>query len=511
MAILLIDGNPLIWRAYHTVGLDNEGVLRGIVSTVFKLIEQFGNSPALVFWDSGRCRWRSAVYPEYKGARSKRREDQDEEELEEVFRQTDVAKKFIGDLGVRQIQVRGVEADDLIGWFSSYLSESFQYHTIICTTDKDLWQLVSGRQVSVYDVIKKEQVDGDSAGASFGVAPHLIPAFKSLVGDSSDSIQGVKGIGPKTARTLLGEYGDLSGILDNQSELMKSKRTAAIFDNLEQLNLAWRLVTLSSHREMRWCLNDRESAEFVQVLNKEVKREPLGAQVAAERLGFMPPEQPGASVLSSEVMSGMSSFVQKESEEGLGTLPSLDVLIGECNQCALRGCCSTYGPTLPQGYDDVEIMIIGRNPGYDELLEGRPFVGRAGERLDRFLDDVGLTRREVWVTNTCKCYSEGNRPPSYGEIMACSRYLRAEISIIKPKFIMTFGNEAMSMVTPHGSNVTGHCGTIFDNPHGLLLDMDIQAKVAVCVHPSAALRSAKSETEMNYCAEKVRELLESVK
>jgi uracil-DNA glycosylase family 4 len=450
------------------------------------------------------------VYSGYKGARAKRREDQDEDELEEVFRQTDIAKKFIGSLGVRQTQVRGVEADDLISWFSSYLTEELQYQTIICTTDKDLWQL-AGPQVSIYDVIKKELVDGTSAGPAFGVEPRQIPAFKSLVGDSSDSIQGVKGVGPKTARTLLAEYGDLSGLLDNQSELMKSKRTAAIFDNLEQMHLAWRLITLSGHREMRWCLNAVESTELTRELMQEVKRDPLGAQVAAERLGFMPPEQPDASVLGETVVGGMLGYVQPEAGERAATLASVDAQIWACTRCALRGCCSTYGPTLPQGYDDVEIMVIGRNPGYEDLLEGRPFVGPTGDRLDMFFEEVGLTRREVWLTNACKCYSEGNRPPSYGELMACSWYLKAEIELLKPKLILAFGNEAMSLVTPHGSNVMGHCGTIFENPYGLLLKMEIPARVAVCVHPSAALRSAKSETEMKYCAERVRELLECVK
>jgi DNA polymerase len=226
-----------------------------------------------------------------------------------------------------------------------------------------------------------------------------------------------------------------------------------------------------------------------------------------DRLGSGVSLHEKVSSLAREDLTGMKVFLEAKGEERHLSLASVDSSILQCTKCGLRNHCLEFGPTLPEGFDDVEIMVVGRNPGYDELIGGKPFIGRAGKRLDKFLEDVGLTRRDCWITNVNKCYSENNRPPMMGEILACSSYLRSEIDLVKPKFIMVFGNEAMAMLTPYGySGVTKHCGEILEKPTGIL--GVVNAWVAICVHPSMALRSQSGELHMEYAANQVKKFLD---
>jgi len=196
----------------------------------------------------------------------------------------------------------------------------------------------------------------------------------------------------------------------------------------------------------------------------------------------------------------------------LEDLKVLDLEIKSCQRCSLRKDCVMdgvdYGPTLPEGYCDVEIMTVARNPGKDELVAGRPLVGKAGHRFDSFLGNIGLDRRFVWITNSCKCFSEGNRCPTKDEIKCCSEFLRREISIIKPKFIITFGNEAMNVVIPGiKMSVSGLCGSTnkYDNICG---NGNFESWVGVCVHPSYAMRSSEGEKLMQRAERSIKEFLE---
>jgi len=193
--------------------------------------------------------------------------------------------------------------------------------------------------------------------------------------------------------------------------------------------------------------------------------------------------------------------------QNFNSLKSLDLAIKSCKRCLLYKDCGSYGPTLPEGYNDVEIMVLGRNPGYDELVGGRPFIGRAGQKMDTFLFAVGLSRRDCWITNTCKCYSSNNRPPMYEEIVSCSDYFKAELEIIKPKFIISFGAEAMSMVTPYTGRIMRHCGELLNKPKSSRLGIKIDARVAICVHPSAVLRSNRCDAEWNHAIRNVKDFL----
>jgi uracil-DNA glycosylase family 4 len=111
-----------------------------------------------------------------------------------------------------------------------------------------------------------------------------------------------------------------------------------------------------------------------------------------------------------------------------------------------------------EGAEDAEIMFIGEAPGWHEDQQGRPFVGQAGQYLDRLLASIGLDRRQVYIANVIKCRPPDNRDPLPSEIQNCRDWLDSQVEIIKPKMIVTLGRYSMARYFP-GKSVSKIHGT----------------------------------------------------
>ncbi len=118
--------------------------------------------------------------------------------------------------------------------------------------------------------------------------------------------------------------------------------------------------------------------------------------------------------------------------------------IKRCKRCNLH---KNRRNAVP-GEGDISsgIMLIGEAPGYHEDVQGRPFVGAAGKFLNELLQLIGIKREDVYITNVVKCRPPNNREPNEDEIKACSKYLEKQISIIRPKIIITLGNVAKNYI-----------------------------------------------------------------
>lgn len=116
--------------------------------------------------------------------------------------------------------------------------------------------------------------------------------------------------------------------------------------------------------------------------------------------------------------------------------PLLDS-IEACRNCALADSCTRKVPG--KGFEQAELMIIGEAPGHEEDLQGKPFVGRAGQLLDKMMMAIDLDPKKVYITNILKCRPPNNRDPRPEEIQACSQFLRAQIALIKPRVIFSVG------------------------------------------------------------------------
>ena len=120
--------------------------------------------------------------------------------------------------------------------------------------------------------------------------------------------------------------------------------------------------------------------------------------------------------------------------------------VSSCKKCDL---CHSREKGVPgEGPPNAELMFIGEGPGFHENMQGRPFVGAAGELLVELLDGIGLKREQVFITNVVKCRPPGNRDPQPEELMACNPYLEKQLQIINPKVVVTLGRFSMARFIP---------------------------------------------------------------
>lgn len=125
-----------------------------------------------------------------------------------------------------------------------------------------------------------------------------------------------------------------------------------------------------------------------------------------------------------------------------------------CTKCDLQ---YSRKKSVPgSGPEDAEIMFIGEGPGFHENEQGEPFVGAAGRFLDELLNNVGLSREQVFITNVVKCRPPGNRDPQQGELEACDGYLQRQIQTINPKVIVTLGRFSMHKFLPNAKISQSH-------------------------------------------------------
>ena len=143
------------------------------------------------------------------------------------------------------LEQAGFEADDLIATYTRLACEAGASATIV-SSDKDLMQLVSDC-VIMYDTMKDKKIGIPEVIEKFGVPPEKVIEAQALIGDSSDNVPGVPGIGPKTAAQLLTEFGDLETLLARAGEIKQDKRRQTLIDNAEMARLSKKLVTLDQH------------------------------------------------------------------------------------------------------------------------------------------------------------------------------------------------------------------------------------------------------------------------
>ena len=159
----------------------------------------------------------------------------------------------------------------------------------------------------------------------------------------------------------------------------------------------------------------------------------------------------------------------------MSLLTELYEQIALCQKCDIAKSRTTVVPG--EGAEDADIMFIGEAPGWHEDQQGRPFVGPAGQFLDRLLASIDLNREQVYIANVIKCRPTANRDPLPSEITNCQPWLDSQIEIIKPRMIVTLGRYSMARYFP---------GKTISKIHGTALKQDDIIYFAM-YHPAAAL------------------------
>jgi DNA polymerase I len=246
--VFLVDGSSYIFRAYHALpplnrksdGLQVNAVL-GFCNMLWKLMrdmkpEERPTHLAVVFDKSERT-FRNEMYAEYKANRT--------EPPDDLRPQFAFIREAVRAFDLPCLEQIGFEADDLIATYVRQACEAGANATIVAS-DKDLMQLVTDCVV-MYDTMKDRRIGIPEVIEKFGVPPEKVIEVQALIGDSTDNVPGVPGIGVKTAAQLIGEYGDLETLLARAGEIKQEKRRQTLIENAENARLSKKLVTLDAH------------------------------------------------------------------------------------------------------------------------------------------------------------------------------------------------------------------------------------------------------------------------
>ncbi len=239
--LCLIDGSGFIFRAYYAIKRDltnPQGVpvkaVYGFLTMMMKLMESNTCDYAAVIFDAARKTFRNEIYAEYKAHRPPPPDD--------LIPQFALVRDAAIALNLPAIEMPEYEADDIIATYAT-LARKQGMEVMIVSSDKDLMQLIQPG-VRMYDAMNERDVGEERVLEKFGVTPDKVLEVLSLIGDSSDNVPGVPGIGPKTAAELINQYGDLETLLSRTSEIKQVKRRETIEQNADKARLSKQLITL---------------------------------------------------------------------------------------------------------------------------------------------------------------------------------------------------------------------------------------------------------------------------
>ncbi len=329
--LFLVDISSLFFRAFYAIrpltspqGLPTNAVY-GVLSMLTKLLKEENPDYIAICYDRKEPSFRKELYEEYKANRS--------EMPEELGPQIPVIKKMIDLLGLPSLEVPSFEADDIIGTLAQAGREQ-GLEVFIVSGDKDFSQLIVDHMY-LYDTMKNETLGPKQILEKWGVAPEGFLDYLAIVGDSSDNIPGVKGLGPKGAQTLLGEYKDLDGIYANinkiKSESVRKKLEAGKDSAYLSKKLARIVTDVPVGREMdlylQKPLKHEELLALLQELNfKSFEKALIEGTLIAKAGSASSGESKKSAKASDFALSASASFENskiKESSIADSTLPAL--------------------------------------------------------------------------------------------------------------------------------------------------------------------------------------------
>jgi DNA polymerase-1 len=245
---LLVDGFNLAYRCYYAVPELTRGdgfptnAVHGWVKSLWKLADQEKPTATLVFFDLGGAQDRLALLPEYKAQR--------EEMPAALVKQLPYIKAVTRAMGLAGVEKAGVESDDLLASQAAHLAAQ-GHEVLIVSSDKDFAQIVGDRITimlpppSANPKLGWRRLDAAGVKDKFGVPPTQIADYLALVGDSSDNIPGIEGVGPKTAAKWLQEHGSLEGVIAHAGELKPERFRESVRALVDLIRRNLKLTTLN--------------------------------------------------------------------------------------------------------------------------------------------------------------------------------------------------------------------------------------------------------------------------
>ena len=407
--LYLIDGSGYIFRAYHAIrsSLSNSkgmptNAVYGYTQMLRKVLKDQVPTHCAVAFDLGPPAKRLELYPEYKANRP--------ETPEEIKIQWPYCRDLTQALGVAIVEDEGIEADDLIGTLARK-AEAEGFDVTIITSDKDFYQLV-GPHINLWDTMKDRRIGIPEVKERFGVPPDHVVDVLGLMGDSVDNVPGVPGIGEKTAKLLMQEFGDVETLIGRLDELKPGKQRERLKENVDLARLSVELVTIDTDVvAMHFGIDalkveavDRESAAD---LLKELEFRSLAEEILGGAQHEPAPDKNYITILSGKDLDALIKRLKKsggfaidletthkepmwaeivgfalssKAEEGY-YVPVRHDYAGAPKQLSLQNVLEKLGPLLT----DPKLPKYGQNIKYDMIVLNRAVVRMEGVTFDTML------------------------------------------------------------------------------------------------------------------------------
>lgn len=256
--LILIDGNSLLHRAYHafppltTPKGELINAVYGFSAMLLTTLEKLGPTHVAVAWDVEGPTFRKIEYTKYKANRSPMDED--------LATQIERTKQIVEVLNIPQFGIEGFEGDDIIGTLARQATDEKKEkdtQVVIVTGDRDALQLIKEKQIVVYLPIQNRVstatvFDEDKVGEVYGLKPKQLIDLKSLMGDASDNIPGVKGVGKVTAAKLIQEFGSLAGVYENiKSEKISPRVREMLLSDKKMAEQSYKLAEINKKAPLK--------------------------------------------------------------------------------------------------------------------------------------------------------------------------------------------------------------------------------------------------------------------
>jgi DNA polymerase I len=433
--LLLIDGNSIINRAFYALppltnssGVHTNAVL-GFTTMLLRVLEEEKPSHVMVAFDAGKVTFRHEGYAEYKGGRQKT--------PPEMSEQFPLLKELLQAFSIPQFELPGYEADDIIGTFTRVAEEQGK-SAVVVSGDKDMLQLATD-QVTVLitrkGISEVERYTPEQVGEKYGLTPAQIIDLKGLMGDASDNIPGVPGVGEKTALKLLHEFGTVESVLEHAAEL-KGKMREKIEAHSEDARMSKRLATIFREVPLKHSLDEVQwkgynSAELVSALRKLefksiIERLDLGAAGGAEQAEIeeaaanyevIRVETAGWDALYDKLANAEVIYVEAHGENphqaaGIGIAIAAGT---ECFVVPFELLCTAEGERLRDWLGNAEAPKNGYELHRTELVLARCGVDLRGQAFDVQLAAYLLDPTEADPSLTGLLQRHGLAPIAYDE------------------------------------------------------------------------------------------------
>jgi DNA polymerase-1 len=381
---ILVDGSTYLFRAYHAglrAGLrlnssqgEPTGAIHVVLNMLYSLLDEYEPERIAVVFDAPGKTFRDDLYADYKANRPPMPED--------LRPQIEPLLQAVEAIGLPMLRVKGVEADDVIGTLATRATAA-GLTTLISTSDKDMAQLVN-ESVTLVNTMSHTTMDSNGVFEKFGVMPEQIIDYLALVGDSSDNIPGVPGVGPVTAAKWLAEYKDLDTITRHAEEI-PGKAGENLRSTLDRLPLYKKLTTIVCDvdlpREPADLLYGEPDAERLRKLYKRLELKNLLRRIGP--LEEQAPESPAANyetVLSNDTLEAWLTRIEAASIVALDTeTTSLDYMQAELVGISL---------SVEEGAA-AYIPVAHRYPGAPEQLDRDNVLARMKPWLEGESPKVG--------------------------------------------------------------------------------------------------------------------------